>query len=64
MTYPLEFREKVLLTQEREKLRVEEVAERVGIGKARVFRWSTRIEAPRPRNKPGTKMERARRGAI
>jgi transposase len=48
----------VLLTKEREPRNFEEVAERFGVGKASVFRWSTRLEAQRTRNKPGTKIDR------
>jgi transposase len=58
MTYSLDFREKILLLKKRESLGFEEAAERFGVGKASMFRWSKRIEAWRTRNKSGTKINR------
>lgn len=57
MAYSLDFRPKVLLIKEREKLSFEKVAEHFGVGKASVFRWSKRIEAQRTRHKPATKID-------
>lgn len=56
MTYSLDFREKVLEIKERDKLSLEEVAERFGVGKSSVFRWSKRLEAKCTRHKPATKI--------
>jgi transposase len=56
MTYSADLRKKVLLIKEQEKLSFEEVAERFGVGKASVFRWSKRLEAKRTRHKPATKI--------
>lgn len=57
MTYSIDFRRKVLLIKEREELTFEAIAERFGVGKASVFRWSKHIEAQRTRKKPATTID-------
>lgn len=57
MTYSINFRRKVLLIKEQEKLTFSEVSERVGVGKARVVRGSNRIEAQSTRNQPATRID-------
>lgn len=57
MTYSVDFRRKVLLIKERDELSFEAIAERFGVGKASVFRWSKQIEAQRSRQKPATKID-------
>ncbi|BAP57309.1 hypothetical protein THII_3012 [Thioploca ingrica] len=47
MTYSIDFRRKALLIKPREYLSVETTAERFGVGKMSVFRWSKQIEAQR-----------------
>lgn len=44
MTYPIEFRKKVLEVQHKEKLTTNETARRFCIGKATVTRWVKRLE--------------------
>lgn len=57
MTYSLDFRRKVLSIKAREKLTFEQTAERFGVGKASVMRWSNRVCPQRTRNKPATKLD-------
>ena len=59
MTYSIDFRKKVLSIKQRDQLSFDAVAERFGVGKATVFRWSKRIEAQRTRQKPATKIDMA-----
>jgi transposase len=56
MTYSVDFRRQVFLVKEQENLSLEQVANRFGIGKATVFRWTKRLEAKRTRHKPPTKI--------
>jgi len=44
MTYSIDFRQKVLLIKEQEKLTVAETAVRFGIGVASITRWDKRLE--------------------
>lgn len=59
MTYPLEFRRKVLSVRKKEKLTVAEVASRFSVGVASVTRWIKKPEPCLTRNKPATKLDRA-----
>jgi transposase len=63
MAYSRDFREKVLLIKEQDKLSFNKVAKRFDVGKASVIIWSNRIEVQKTRNKPTTKidMERLKR---
>ena len=45
------------MIKEQEHLSFEATAERFGVGKMSVFRWSKQIEAQRTRNKLATKIE-------
>jgi len=56
MTYSVDFRRKVLAIKERENLTFEEAAERFGVGKASLVRWSSRLEPCRTRHKPAAKI--------
>lgn len=56
MTYSLDFRKKVLEVREKEGLSITSVANRFGIGRATVFRWTERIQPVLKRNKPATKL--------
>lgn len=57
MTYSIDFRRKVFLIKGQEKLTIDEIANRFGIGRTSVVRWSKRIEAQHTRNKPATKIQ-------
>lgn len=57
MTYSIDFRRKVLLIKEREHLSFEATAQRFGVGKKSVFRWSKQLEAQPRRDKPATKID-------
>ena len=56
MTYSSDFRKKVLLIKEQEKLTYSETAKRFGIGQTSIVRWSQNIEPKRTRNKPTVKL--------
>lgn len=58
MTHSIDFRRKVLLIREKEKLTIAEVAERFCVGIASVVRWLNRVEPQRTRIKPATKIDR------
>lgn len=58
MAYSRDFREKVLLIKEQDKLSFSKVAKRFGVGKASVLRWSNKMEVQTTRNKPATKIDR------
>lgn len=57
MTYSIDFRKKVLKVKKDEKLSFSEVAERFGISRAAVFRWSKKIVATKQRNKKPYKLD-------
>jgi transposase len=57
MTYSLDFRKRVLKIRSAERLSIEEVATRFGIGKASVMRWLVVLEPKKKRNKPATKID-------
>ena len=58
MTYSIDFRKKVLKVKKDKKLSFSEVAERFGISRAAVFRWSKKIVATKQRNKEPYKLDR------
>lgn len=60
MTYPINFRKKVLRTKEAEKLSYAEVAKRFGIAKAAIFRWSKKVEPQKNRNRKASKIDMER----
>lgn len=57
MTYPLQFRKKVLKIKEKEKLSFCEVAKRFSISKAAIFRWSQNIAPQKHRNRKWSKID-------
>lgn len=57
MTYSIDFRQQALSIKAQENLSFEAIAERFGVGKASVFRWSKQIEPQRTRHKPATKID-------
>jgi transposase len=56
MTYPPDFRKKVLTLKEQEGLTQAETAVRFGVGVASVTRWGKCVEAKLTRTKPATKI--------
>ncbi len=58
MTYSIDFRKKVLKIKDKEKLSFSEVAERFGISKAAIFRWSKNLKSSNTRNKPWKKLSK------
>ena len=56
MSYPIEFRKKVLEIREKRGLSIEKTAQLFEIGKATVERWLKKIEPCKTRNKPATKI--------
>jgi transposase len=56
MSYSKDFRKKVLLVKEKEKLTFEETAKRFAIAKASIQNWIKNIEPCSKRNKPATKI--------
>ena len=56
MTYSVDFRKQVLSIKAQESLSFIEVANRFGVGKSTVVRWSKRIEPRRTRLKRATKL--------
>lgn len=59
MTYSVDFRKKVLAIKTSESLSFFEVANRFGVGKNTVVRWSKRLEPRRTRFKPATTIDMA-----
>ena len=57
MSYPIEFRKKVLEIREKKKLSIEKTAVMFEIGKATIQRWLKKIEPCKTRNKPATKID-------
>lgn len=57
MTYPIEFRLKVLSVKESESLTISEIAQRFDVGIATIVRWLKRVEPHRTRIKPATKID-------
>ncbi|WPD24320.1 MAG: IS630 transposase-related protein [Candidatus Electrothrix scaldis] len=60
MTYSIDFRRKVLETQEKENLSIEQVALRFHVSKSSVARWIKRLEPCKNRNKPAVKINMKR----
>lgn len=56
MTYPAQFRQKLISVMEREKLTIDKAAIRFDVGSASVSRWKTNPEPQKTRNKPATKI--------
>ncbi len=56
MTYSLDFREKVLSIQKKEKLSFRQTSHRFGIGTTTLLRWTKNIEAKKTRLKPWKKI--------
>lgn len=56
MTYSRDFRNKVLTIKEQEDLSFSQVAQRFGIARDTVFRWSKNIASKTKRSKPATKI--------
>jgi transposase len=57
MTYPIQFRRKVLKIKEKEGLSFSEVAKKFSISKAAIFRWSQNIVPQKHRNKKWNKID-------
>lgn len=57
MTYPLQFRKKILKIKEEEGLSFERVSKRFGISKAAIFRWSQKIEPQKHRQRKWSKID-------
>lgn len=60
MTYPVNFRKKVLRIKEEEELSYAAIAKRLGISKAAIFRWSKKIEPQKNRNRKASKIDMER----
>ena len=58
MTYPVQFRKKVLQVKVDEGLSFEDVAKRFGLSKTTVFKWSKNLEPQRFRNKAWKKLSK------
>ena len=57
MTYSLDFRKKALAIRDQEKLSLTAVAERFGVSRQTVYRWTKRLESIKTRNKGATKID-------
>lgn len=58
MTYPIQFRKKVLEIKLKEKLSFVEVAKRFGLSKTTIFKWSKQLAPKDTRNKPWKKLSK------
>lgn len=56
MTYSLDFRQKVLFLQQKEKLSFRQTSQRFGIGTTTLLRWRKQIEPKKTRIKPWKKI--------
>lgn len=56
MTYPVNFRKRVLKIKEKEQLSYAEIAKRFGMSKTTIFGWSKKIEPQKGRNKKPSKI--------
>ena len=56
MTYSIDFRKKALEVKAKDKLSFAATAQRFGISKAALFRWSKKIEPAKGRNRKSTKI--------
>ena len=57
MTYSIDFRRQALLIKKRDHLSFEETAERFGVNKMTLLRWSKGIESKRTRQKLASKID-------
>lgn len=57
MTYPINFRKKILKIKDKEGLSYLEVAKRFGISKAAIFRWSKNLTPQKHRNRKWSKID-------
>lgn len=57
MTYPISFRKKVLNIKEKKKLSFASTAERFGLSKTTVFKWSQKLEPKEKRDRKATKID-------
>ena len=57
MTYPINFRKKVLKVKAKEDLSFSEVAKRFGLSKTTIFCWSKRIAPQKHRKRKATKID-------
>jgi len=58
MTYSIDFRKKVLKIKDKEGLSFSEAAQRFGISRAAIFRWSKNLKSHHTRNKPWKKLSK------
>ena len=58
MTYSIDCRKKVLSTKAKEKLFFTEVAQRFGVARTAVFRWSKKLESKNTRDKKWKKLDK------
>jgi len=56
MTYPVQFRSKILKIKGKEGLSFAEIAKKFGISKAAIFRWSKNIEPQKNRKRKWSKI--------
>ena len=57
MTYSLDFRKKVLLIRNKEKLSFAQAAKRFGISVNSLFLWSKKVEPKQTKNRPAIKID-------
>ena len=57
MAYSLDFRRRVLLLKEEQKLTFKETSERFAVDIRTLFRWQKRLEPKTTKNKPATKID-------
>lgn len=57
MTYPINFRKKVLNIKAKEKISFAEVANRFGLSRTTVFKWSKKLSPQKNRNRKPTKID-------
>ena len=57
MTYPAQFRKKLLSVMEKEGLTIEEAAKRFAVGKVSVSRWKNNPDPIFKRNRPAQKID-------
>ena len=58
MTYSLDFRKKVLLIRNKEKLSFAQTAKRFGISVNSLFLWSKKVEPKQTKNRPAIKIDK------
>jgi len=57
MTYPVNFRKKILKIKEKEKISFAEVSKRFGLSKTTVFKWDKKIEPEKSRDRKPSKID-------